>query len=78
QDDTRPVVILMAELGPSGAIFEVLVAIEDPWNLPMARSELNFAIWSKLQDAGITIPHTKLDVRLDDAHTEDRGEPKRP
>ena len=45
--------------------FQVSAAIDEPWERNLRRSELLFAIWNGLKDAGIVIAYPQLDLHLD-------------
>ena len=57
-------VVFLDELGANAVIWEVSVWSRDPWNVPRTRSNLNRAIWRRLQEAGVTIAYPQLDVHI--------------
>lgn len=56
--------VLLAEFGDSSIQFEVSIWAEDAWASRRTRSDLNFAIYGALRDAGIAIPFPQRDVRI--------------
>jgi len=50
--------------GDSSIVFDVSVWVDDPWELPAARTRLNFAIWRALKAAKITIAFPQMDVHI--------------
>lgn len=61
--DREPVVQFKA-FGDSALIFDISVWVDEPWQMPSARSRMNFAIWKALKEAGITVAFPQLDVHL--------------
>ena len=57
-------VVLLHEFGNSSIVFDVSVWIHDPWEIRIARSRLNHAIWRALKSAGITISFPQLDLHV--------------
>ncbi|MDH3690234.1 MAG: mechanosensitive ion channel [Gammaproteobacteria bacterium] len=56
--------IELIEFGNSSVNFKVLVWVEDPWSEGHFRSDLNWAIWWALKDAGVVIALPQLDVHV--------------
>ena len=50
--------------GDSSIDFTLRVWIRDAWKLPQVRSDLFFAVWYALKDAGIEIPFPQRDLHL--------------
>jgi len=65
--------VLMTSFGDSSVNFDVSVWMDNPWEAPMALSQLHQAIWWALQDAGVVIAFPQLDVHLDQDVTESIG-----
>jgi small-conductance mechanosensitive channel len=65
--------VLMTNFGNSSVNFDVSVWMDDPWEGPMALSELHQAIWWALKDADVTIAFPQLDVHLDQDVTDPIG-----
>ena len=63
--DGHDPVVLLTGFGSSSVDFEVSVWTDDPWNSRRLLSNLNFAIWWGLKDAGVTIAFPQQDVHLD-------------
>ena len=72
----RDPVIYMTDFGSSSVDFEVSVWIDDPWLHRRIRSELHFAVWKALREAGITIAFPQLDLHLDPEVVERMGPPR--
>lgn len=62
--------VLMTNFGDSSVNFDVSVWMDNPWEAPMALSQLHQAIWWALKDAGVTIAFPQLDVHFDRDVTE--------
>jgi small-conductance mechanosensitive channel len=54
----------LLSFGDSSIVFDVSVWIDDPWELPATRTELNFAVWRALKGSGITIAFPQMDVHI--------------
>lgn len=65
RNEHRDPVIVLLDFGDSSVVWEVSIWAADPWRGQQVRSELNKAIWTGLQDAGITIAFPQLDVHFD-------------
>ena len=66
--DTAPEkepIALLLDFGDSSVVWELSVWIDDPWAARVTRSDLNKAIWTHFQRAGIVIAFPQLDVHLD-------------
>ncbi len=60
-----PPLVLLLGFGSSSVDFEVAIWTRDPWRSRLLSSELCFAIWDALKEAGITIAFPQLDVHFD-------------
>ncbi|TFG51495.1 MAG: mechanosensitive ion channel [Gemmatimonadales bacterium] len=65
--------VLMTNFGDSSVNFDVSVWMDDPWEAPIALSQLHQAIWWALKDADVIIAFPQLDVHLDRDVTEPIG-----
>lgn len=54
----------LVSFGDSSIVFDVSLWIDDPWEHPLARTELNFAIWRALKSSSITIAFPQMDVHI--------------
>lgn len=61
----HPALVLWLGFGSSSVDWEVSVWAEDPWRLPLLRTELALAVWEALHEAQITIAFPQLDLHLD-------------
>ncbi len=57
--------VFMRAFGDSSVVFSVSVWIDEPWNMATRKSELHFAVWWALKEAGVTIAYPQLDVHFD-------------
>lgn len=62
--------VLLADFGTSSVDFRVFVWVQDPFTAPVLCSELRFAVWDALAEAGIVIAFPQLDLHLDPPVTE--------
>lgn len=70
--------IFMTEFGDSSVNFEVSVWLHDPWQMPVAKSDFNEAIWHALKKNKITIPFPQRDVHLIPQPSQQDAQPARP
>lgn len=66
-------IVHFAGFGDSALDFELRVFLRDAGQRVSVASDLRFAIWSALKDAGITIPYPQRDLHIKDAEGLDRG-----
>ena len=57
--------VLLIGFGTSSVDFELAAWTRDPWRSRGLVSEMNFAIWHGLKDAGIVIAYPQVDVHFD-------------
>lgn len=67
RDQSKAPRVHLTTFGASSVNYEMSIWIADPWHARQALSDLNEAIWSALQTAGVAIAFPQLDLHLDAA-----------
>ena len=65
--------ILLDRLGEYAVVFKLVIALSDPFAMPMLQSRVLFSAYRELQKEGIAIPFPQLDVRLQEPQCERRS-----
>ncbi len=73
QVEGQPPAIRLKDFGTSSVDFEVSIWIQDPWQRDRYSSDLRFAIWWSLEDAGVVIAFPQLDVHFDTVPAQGAG-----
>ncbi len=57
--------VLLLEFGSSSVNYDISVWIDNAWEAPLRRSELNEAVWWALKEAQVVIAFPQVDVHFD-------------